>query len=162
MAVVQTVPLPPLIAQVIGVANVDFAGWQEVGGRFRMSGSEPWRWPAGPITDESVQPPVRAAAAVLGRAVAILPALARAGGARVWGGLVDLTPDGLPVIERTPEVEGLVVTAGCSGHGFCLGPVTGQIARELALDGRSSLPIEPFRRSRFTRPTGLVPLELQG
>jgi len=42
-----------------------------------------------------------------------------------------------------------VVAAGFSGHGFCLGPVTGQIIRELVIDGHASLPIEPFRNDRF-------------
>ncbi len=37
--VVQTTPLPPLLRQVLGVANADFAGRQQVDGRLRMSGS---------------------------------------------------------------------------------------------------------------------------
>jgi sarcosine oxidase subunit beta len=43
VAVVQTVPLPPLIQQVLGTAAADFAGRQEVGGRFRLTGGgSPW------------------------------------------------------------------------------------------------------------------------
>ena len=38
VAVVQTTPLPPLIRQVLGTAGADFAGRQEVGGRFRLTG----------------------------------------------------------------------------------------------------------------------------
>jgi sarcosine oxidase subunit beta len=60
-----------------------------------------------------------------------------------------MTPDALPVIERSEKVEGLVVAAGFSGHGFCLGPVTGRILAELVTTGTSSLPIEAFRSSRF-------------
>ena len=42
------------------------------------------------------------------------------------------------------------MAAGFSGHGFCLGPVTGQILRDLVVEGETPYPIEPFRRSRFT------------
>ena len=69
--------------------------------------------------------------------------------AKVWGGLLDMTPDALPIIERTPEVEGLVIAAGFSGHGFCLGPVTGQIVCDLVLEGRTAFPIQPFKSDRF-------------
>jgi sarcosine oxidase subunit beta len=152
VAVIQTVPLPPLLGQVLGVATADFAGRQEVGGRFRFTGGgQPWphRLDDMAAGNDAVQPPLREVAAAIDRGVALLPALAEAPVARVWGGLLDMTPDALPVIERTPEVEGLVVAAGFSGHGFCLGPVTGQVLRELVVDGRSSLPIGPFRRERF-------------
>lgn len=60
-----------------------------------------------------------------------------------------MTPDALPVIERVPEITGLVVAAGFSGHGFCLGPVTGRILADLTLHRSTALPIEPFCRERF-------------
>ena len=150
--VVQTVPLPPLLRQVLGVAGADFAGRQEVSGRVRMTGGgTPWPCRLEDLAggDDPVQPTTREVAATIGRGIAVLPALADARVARTWGGLIDMTPDALPVIERTREVEGLVIAAGFSGHGFCLGPVTGQIIADLVVDGRSSLPIEPFRRDRF-------------
>ena len=99
---------------------------------------------------------------MLDRAVAVLPALSDAKVARVWGGLIDLTPDGLPVIERAPEVEGLVIAAGFSGHGFCLGPITGQLVRELITTRRPSLSLEGFRRARFAAPGPKAAAELHG
>ena len=98
----------------------------------------------------------------LAAGAAVLPALSDAKVARVWGGLIDLTPDGLPVIERAPEVEGLVIAAGFSGHGFCLGPITGQLVREVITTGKPSLPIEAFRRARFAAPGPAVAAELHG
>ncbi len=150
--VVQTTPLPPLLRQVLGVANADFAGRQEIDGRLRMSGSAgEWHWPNDErrLGPEDVLPPAHNVAAIIARGIAVLPALAGARVARVWAGLLDMTPDGLPVIERVPEIEGLVIAAGFSGHGFCLGPVTGRILCELVTQGRSSLPIAAFRRARF-------------
>jgi sarcosine oxidase, subunit beta len=163
VAVVQTVPLPPLIRQVVGVANGDFAGRQEVGGRMRMTGDAfAWRWPEGPLGGDDVQPPAWAVRTALDRAVAILPALAEARIARVWGGLIDVTADALPVIERSPEVEGLVIAAGFSGHGFCLGPITGQLICELITKGSSSLPLDAFARARLSRSERRTAAELHG
>ncbi len=163
VAVVQTVPLPPLIRQVIGVANADFAGRQEVGGRVRMTGAAlAWRWPPGPLGGDDVQPPASEVRVVLDRGVAVLPALADAKIARLWGGLIDLTPDGLPVIERAPEVEGLVIAAGFSGHGFCLGPITGQLVSELITKGSPSLPLGAFGRARFAGLGRTAAAELHG
>jgi sarcosine oxidase subunit beta len=152
-AIVQTVPLPPLLAPVLGVANGDLAGRQEVGGRLRLSGDvEPWDLPVDGWTADAVQPNAAAVAGVIARATAVVPAVATAGVARVWGGLLDMTPDGLPVIDRPPGVDGLIVAAGFSGHGFCLGPVTGQLVRELVTTGQTSLPLAPFRLARFAAP----------
>ena len=165
VAALQTVPLPPLLRQVLGVAKADFAGRQEVSGRLRFTGGgSPWPHRLDDLAhgDDPVQPTGQAVATALARGIEVLPALAEARIARVWGGLIDNTPDALPIIERTPEVEGLVIAAGFSGHGFCLGPVTGQIVRELVVDGRSSLPIEPFRRDRFATVAEQVEATLHG
>ena len=82
--------------------------------------------------------------------------------ARVWGGLLDMTPDVLPIIERVPQVDGLVIAAGFSGHGFCLGPVTGHIVRDLVMEGATAFPIQPFMRDRFATGSGLVAATLHG
>jgi sarcosine oxidase subunit beta len=151
VAAIQTIPLPPLLSQVLGVAGADLAGRQQADGRLRFTGGgRPWERDLADLAAdyEIVQPPAGEIAGVVERVSRVLPAFADAPIARVWGGLLDMTPDALPVLERT-AVDGLVLAAGFSGHGFCLGPVTGQIIRELAIDGRSSLPIEPFRSDRF-------------
>lgn len=163
--VLQTSPIPPLLRQVVGVANADFAGCQQVDGRLRISGPVGvWSWPTPDrrIRAEDVQPPAHNVATVIQRGIEILPALAMAPVARVWAGLIDMTPDGLPVIERAPEIEGLVIAAGFSGHGFCLGPVTGRIICELIAHGRSYLPIEAFSRARFASTSGIAKAELHG
>lgn len=150
-AVVQTVPAPPCLEQVLGVARANFACRQEVNGRFRFTGGPlPWTWPQHELMQESVMPPITGIHEVLGRATEIIPALATVPIARVWAGLLDNTPDSLPVIERAPEIDGLVIAAGFSGHGFCLGPITGQLICELITRTETSLPIESFRGSRFT------------
>jgi sarcosine oxidase subunit beta len=141
-----------MLAQVIGVANADFAGRQEVNGRFRLTsgdGDWPHRLEEWEAEGGLVQPSGRSVVNTLSRAMHVVPGLATAKVDRVWGGLIDLTPDALPVIEREAGIDGLVVAAGFSGHGFCLGPVTGQIIRELVLTGESSFALDPFRRERL-------------
>lgn len=161
--IVQSVPLPKMLDQVLGVANGDVALRQQADGRLRMTGDAvPWTWPEDGIGADDVQPPASLIAAIIGRANDVVPAIAHTKIARVWGGLLDMTPDALPVIELVPEFEGLIVAAGFSGHGFCLGPATGAIIRELATSGSSSLPIEPFSSTRFDQKTDPGRRELLG
>ena len=165
VAVVQTVPLPPLLEQVLGTAGADFAGRQEVGGRFRMTGGgRPWSHRIEDLSqnDDLVLPPAEDVIAALNCGIEVLPALAEAGVARVWGGLLDMTPDALPIIERVPQFDGLVIAAGFSGHGFCLGPVTGRIVRDLVLEGTTMFPIQPFTWDRFTPASGRSVATLHG
>lgn len=163
VSVLGTVPLPPLLKQVLGVAKANFACRQEAGGQLRMTpGGGAWTWPTGRLKAAHIQPPAQAIADLIERATRLLPDVREARIARVWGGLLDMTPDGLPVIERTPEIEGLVIAAGFSGHGFCLGPITGRIIAELVTQGESSLPLEPFRRERFAGLAGVAATELYG
>ncbi len=165
VSVAQTVPLPPLIRQVLGTAGANFAGRQEVGGRFRLTGGgSPWPHNLDDLVDgnDAVLPPSANVIDALARGIEVLPALAEARVARVWGGLLDSTPDALPVIEQAPEVANLVIAAGFSGHGFCLGPVTGRIVRDLILDGATSFPIEPFRSDRFAGISARTEAQLHG
>ncbi len=153
VTVLQTAPLPPLLGQVFGVANADCAGKQEAGGRLRVTtGIGPWLRPLGGWTPEDLHPTVEEVARLGARISALLPAFRDARLARVWGGLIDLTPDGLPVLDAPAEAPGLVIAAGFSGHGFCLGPVTGEIVADLALGRPGRHPVEPFRLGRFRGP----------
>ncbi len=73
-----------------------------------------------------------------------------------------MTPDGLPVIDRPPEVDGLVIAAGFSGHGFCLGPITGQLIAELVTNQPPSCPLDPFRLTRMAKIEAETSPELLG
>ena len=144
-------PAPPQLAPVIGVANADCAGRQEADGRWRVtSGRETW---PGALAEEDGRPVMRPSAASIAETVirfgAVVPAFRAARIERVWAGLIDLTPDGLPVLDAPDAVRGLVIGMGFSGHGFCLGPVTGRILADLAQGRTPALPIVPFRLDRF-------------
>ena len=79
------------------------------------------------------------------------PGLDEAGIASTYAGCYDVTPDWNPVISRSP-VDGLIIAAGFSGHGFKISPSVGTLIADLVLDGVSSDPDVPeadFRLSRF-------------
>jgi sarcosine oxidase, subunit beta len=159
VTVLRTAPVAPVLAQVIGVADASCAGRQEVDGRFRFTGSgggwaDGLDWPDAAVANGSrpgprLLPPVREVARVAGLFGALVPAALEAPLDDAWVGLVDQTPDALPVIEATSAPRGLVLAMGFSGHGFCLGPVTGRILAALARDQTPNLPIEPFALGRF-------------
>jgi len=68
-----------------------------------------------------------------------------------YAGCYDVTPDWNPVMSRT-DVDGLVVAAGFSGHGFKIAPAVGRLVADLVVDGRSAdprIPESDFRLSRF-------------
>ena len=66
-----------------------------------------------------------------------------------WAGIIDVTPDALPVFGPLPGIDGLVVATGFSGHGFGMGPITGRLMAEVIADGKASLDIGDFRFARF-------------
>jgi sarcosine oxidase len=59
------------------------------------------------------------------------------------------TPDGDFLLDVHPDHPNVVVGAGFSGHGFKFASVVGAALADLALDGATSHPIDPFRIGRF-------------
>lgn len=60
-----------------------------------------------------------------------------------------MTPDQHFVVDFHPSFPRVVFVAGLSGHGFKFAPVLGEIAADLALDGRTPHPIGFLRVGRF-------------
>jgi glycine/D-amino acid oxidase-like deaminating enzyme len=74
-----------------------------------------------------------------------------------WAGMIDGTPDAVPVIGAIDSVPGLFMLSGLSGHGFGLGPGAGKLMAEFALGERPCVDPSPFRFSRFIDGTGFDP-----
>jgi sarcosine oxidase subunit beta len=163
VCVVQTTPMPPVFGQVFGVANADCAGRQEIDGRFRFTtGIGDWTGDPESWTETALRPSVGDIGALIARTVPLLPVLAEAGLDRVWGGLIDLTPDALPVLDAPSALPGLVIGAGFSGHGFGIGPISGDILKALTLGEAARFDLAPFRLDRFAGLTDTAPLTLHG
>ena len=68
-----------------------------------------------------------------------------------WGGLIDATPDAVPVIGEVPRLPGFFIASGFSGHGFGIGPGAGRLVADLVSGGTPSVDPRPFRLDRFAR-----------
>jgi sarcosine oxidase subunit beta len=104
-------------------------------------------------SDRNTKPTLSQTQKMIAGALKILPALHEVRMSRIWGGLIDRTPDVIPVIDAVPDYQGLIVAAGFSGHGFGIGPATGEILADLATRGTSRFNLAPFALSRFATGT---------
>jgi len=69
--------------------------------------------------------------------------------AEKWAGMIDVTPDAVPIISNVAHLPGLFLATGFSGHGFGIGPAAGQLAADLVLGTPTDLDPTPFALSRF-------------
>jgi D-amino-acid dehydrogenase len=67
----------------------------------------------------------------------------------IWRGLRPTTPDGLPIIGRSPSPANLIVAAGHATLGISLGPVTGKLVAQLATGEPPTMDMRPLRLERF-------------
>jgi glycine/D-amino acid oxidase-like deaminating enzyme len=91
----------------------------------------------------------------LARLKEVLPAFAPVQVAERWGGMIDATPDAVPVISAIPKLPGLYMASGFSGHGFGIGPGAGKLMAQLVTGETPCVDATPFRFTRFsdgTRP----------
>jgi glycine/D-amino acid oxidase-like deaminating enzyme len=77
-----------------------------------------------------------------------------------WAGHIDGTADGMPIIGRIPDVEGLYASTGFTGHGFALGPGAGRTIAEIVLDKHTTINALAFRPSRFREGVRSAPKSL--
>ena len=77
------------------------------------------------------------------------PDFETAGVASSWTGVYDVTPDWNPVLGRLPDVPGLVVGYGFSGHGFKLSPAVGRVLAQEALGLPTDVSLAPYALERF-------------
>jgi glycine/D-amino acid oxidase-like deaminating enzyme len=66
-----------------------------------------------------------------------------------WGGVIDATPDVVPCISALPQIEGLYLASGFSGHGFGLGPGAGKLMAQMVMGESPCVDPAPFRYTRF-------------
>ena len=84
--------------------------------------------------------------AALGRS---FPEIADAPFVETWGGVIEASPDVLPVISRVDGHEGLLVASGFSGHGFGIGPGAGRLIADMVRGEANRDEVRSFRLQRF-------------
>jgi sarcosine oxidase subunit beta len=80
---------------------------------------------------------------------------------RHWAGLYNMSPDALPIIDKSTEISDFYYAVGFSGHGFMLAPAVGEAMAEWIVHGEtkhvdiSNLNIERFAKG-VTREKNVV------
>jgi sarcosine oxidase subunit beta len=142
-----TEAMPPMFAQMLGTAAADFYGHQTEHGSFVFGGTTGLE---DVINHGGVPVSTSLATSSTCRGIiAYLPALAETRVVRAWGGFIDATKDGVPVISIVEEVPGLVLAAGFTGHGFGISPAAGLLVSQLAAGEPTVLDVSAFRYDRF-------------
>jgi glycine/D-amino acid oxidase-like deaminating enzyme len=77
--------------------------------------------------------------------------------AEKWAGMIDTTPDAIPVISPVETLPGFYLATGFSGHGFGIAPAAARLAADLITGGPPLVDPSPFRYSRMIDGTRLVP-----
>jgi glycine/D-amino acid oxidase-like deaminating enzyme len=70
--------------------------------------------------------------------------------AEQWGGVIDATPDAVPVISAIQKQQGLFLASGFSGHGFGIGPGAGKLMAQIVVGETPCVDPHPFRFERFS------------
>ena len=81
-------------------------------------------------------------------AMALMPMIGEARMLRSWGGIMDMTPDGSPIIDRTP-IEGLYTNSGWCYGGFKATPASGHCFAHLIATNQPSPYATKLRMDRF-------------
>jgi len=83
------------------------------------------------------------------RMISLVPRLRHLLVRRVWRGCYPMTPDGVPILDNTAEVQGLTLAVGMCGQGFMLGIGVGQEVASFVVDGKPLLPPEAASAVRW-------------
>lgn len=136
------------------------ADWQSLS--FRLTGcwlSEarmPRRWSADQVTpfercrilDPDPVPKTQRRA--WREAQAAFPFLAGANVLQSWAGMIDVTPDAIPVLSAVQDQSGMYIATGFSGHGFGIAPGAGRLMADLVTGSAPVVDPHDFRLSRFS------------
>ncbi len=76
---------------------------------------------------------------------------------KTWAGMIDAMPDIVPIVDRVPQIPGLILACGMSGHGFGIGPGFGRIIAKMASGQPVGHDMGRFRFSRFSDGSKMVP-----
>jgi sarcosine oxidase subunit beta len=98
---------------------------------------------------------------VLEAGMTLMPMIGKARMLRSWGGIMDMSPDGSPIIDRT-HIEGLYVNCGWCYGGFKAVPGSGHVFAHLLATDRPHETAARYRLDRFRTGRGLMDEEGTG
>ena len=80
--------------------------------------------------------------------LALMPTIGKARLLRIWGGIMDMSMDGSPIIDKT-HIKGLYLNAGWCYGGFKATPASGWCFAHLLAKGDTHSLSENFQLDRF-------------
>jgi sarcosine oxidase subunit beta len=139
-------PAPAHILQpVLGTLGRALSLKQLPNGAFFLGGG----WPGDPSPDRrSFTTRPESIAGNWQNACAVLPAVAQERIAQAWCGLEAASIDEIPFIGPAPELNGLTLALGFSGHGFALSPAVGRAVAE-QLTGHAAPELDRLKPARI-------------
>lgn len=94
-------------------------------------------------------------------AMTLMPMIGKAKMLRSWGGIMDMSPDGSPIIDQT-HIEGLYISTGWCYGGFKAVPGGGHVMAHLLATGQYHPAATQYRLDRFRTGRGLMDEEATG
>ena len=85
------------------------------------------------------------------------PELAGIDVAESWAGMIDVTPDVVPILGEIASLRGFYVCTGLSGHGFGIGPGIGRVMANVVSGRQPEHDVSRFRTQRFTDGSPIEP-----
>jgi glycine/D-amino acid oxidase-like deaminating enzyme len=67
-----------------------------------------------------------------------------------WAGLMDFSPDRIPLVDRVPGLDQAWFVGGLSGHGMPFGMLLGQMLAEAVQTDQAPQALWPFKLKRET------------
>jgi sarcosine oxidase subunit beta len=98
---------------------------------------------------------------VMEAGMTLMPMIGKAKLLRSWGGIMDMSPDGSPIIDRT-DIEGLYLNCGWCYGGFKAVPGSGHCFAHLIATDRPHEAAARYRLDRFATGRGLMDEEGTG
>ena len=98
---------------------------------------------------------------VIEAGMTLMPMIGRARLLRSWGGIMDMSPDGSPIIDKT-HIEGLYLNCGWCYGGFKAVPGSGYSFAHLMATDQHHEPASRFLMNRFETGFGLMDEESTG
>lgn len=86
---------------------------------------------------------------------ALSPAFGTLELAESWAGMIDVTPDVIPVMDKIDALPGFHIATGFSGHGFGVGPAAGHALADIVTGDTPTIDLKDFCFSRFSDGTEL-------
>ncbi|MFU8882795.1 MAG: sarcosine oxidase subunit beta family protein [Rhodobacterales bacterium] len=98
---------------------------------------------------------------VMEAGMTLMPMIGKARVLRAWGGIMDMTPDGSPIIDKT-HIDGLYLNCGWCYGGFKAVPGSGNAFAHLIATDQHHVAAARFRLDRFRTGRGLLDEEGTG